>query len=132
MSILGLDRISNLLKQEPRRIAERRHLMLAGIDQNLFLSQWGKPEIQIALDLLEGFYKKDSVAVSTDTSGEPLHSVWIYKNRNRIFFFTRKKLVSHFKWSDFREKRRLPLQGADERPSAKAPSFMSTTLSLVA
>jgi len=132
MTIPGLDRISNLLKQEPRRITERRHLMLAGIDQNLFLNQWGKPEIQIALDLLEGFYKKDSVAVSTDTPGEPLHSVWIYKNRNRIFFFTRKKLVSHFKWSDFREKRGLPLQGMEGRPSTKAPSFMSTTLSLVA
>ncbi len=132
MTIPGLHRISNLLKQEPRRITERRHLMLAGIDQNLFLSQWGKPEIQIALDLLEGFYKKDSVAVSTDTSGEPLHSVWIYKNRNRIFFFTRKKLVSHFKWSDFREKRRLPLQGTEERTTTKPSSFMSTTLSLVA
>lgn len=132
MTIPGFDRISGFLKQRPRRAIERRHLMLAGIDQTVFLNQWGAPEIQIGLDVLEGFYKKGSVALSTESLARALNSVWIYKERNRIFFFTKNKMVAHFKWSDFKEKRILPRDAITMALQKKPSSLKSSNLSLVA
>lgn len=106
--------------------------MLAGISQDVFLKEWGAPEIQINLDNLEGYYKRNAVAVETDASGEALHSVWIYKGKNRVFFFTRKKLVSHFKWTEFKEKRVSSTMEMDPKSFKKPPVFLTTTLSMVA
>ena len=105
--------------------------MLAGLSQDAFLKEWGVPEIQISLDNLEGYYKRDAVAVDTDSSGEATHSVWIYKAKNRVFFFTRKKLMSHFKWSEFRDKRIADGVGDTCGTFKKTPPLFNTTLSLV-
>ena len=129
--ISSLPRLSNLLRTPSEALASRRHLMLAGLSQDVFVKEWGVPEIQISLDNLEGYYKRDAVAVDTDTSGEAMHSVWIYKAKNRVFFFTRKKLVSHFKWSEFKDKRIADGAGDTCRPIQKPSTLFSATLSLV-
>src|SRR5512139_1865196 len=103
--IPNLSRLSSLLKTPPEALASRRHLMLAGLSQDAFLKEWGVPEIKISLDNLEGQYKREMMAVDADSPEEAVNSVWIYKAKNRVFFFTRKKLVSHFKWSEFKDKR---------------------------
>jgi hypothetical protein len=130
--IPNLSRLSSLLKTPPEALASRRHLMLAGLSQDVFLKEWGVPEIQISLDNLEGHCKREVVAVDTDSPEETLHSVWIYKAKNRVFFFTRKKLVSHFKWSEFRDKRIEDELGGASGPFKKFPALFATTLSLVA
>ncbi len=129
--IPNLSRLSTLMRTPPEALASRRHLMLAGLSQDVFVKEWGVPEIQISLDNLEGYYKRDAVAVDTDASGEAMHSVWIYKAKNRVFFFTRKKLVSHFKWSEFKDKRMADGTGDTCRPIQKPSTLFSTTLSLV-
>jgi hypothetical protein len=130
--IPNLSRLSSLLKTPPEALASRRHLMLAGLSQDVFLKEWGVPEIQISLDNLEGYYKRDTMAVDTDASAEAVHAVWIYKAKNRVFFFTRKKLVSHFKWSEFRDKRIADGLGDPPGPFKTFPALFATTLSLVA
>jgi hypothetical protein len=130
--IHNLSRISNLLKTSPEALASRRHLMLAGLSQDVFLKEWGVPEIQISLDNLEGHCGREVVAVDADATGKAVHSVWIYKTKNRVFFFTRKKLVSHFKWSEFRNNRIADGLGDASVPVKKFPALFATTLSLVA
>jgi hypothetical protein len=128
--IPNLSRLSNLLKTSSE--ASRRHLMLAGLSQDLFLKEWGVPEIQISLDNLEGHYEPEVVAVDADRTEGAVHSVWIYKTKNRVFFFTRKKLVSHFKWSEFRDNRIADGLENASGPFKKFPALFTTTLSLVA
>jgi hypothetical protein len=115
MPIPILKLISDLWKPEPKRVAERRHLMLAGITQGVFVKQWGSPEIKINLDQLRGFYQQGSMALNTNSTPDDPHSVWIYTKHDRICFFTNKRLVSHFKWSAFKEKRNKVMERADLR-----------------
>ena len=125
--------ISNLFWKDqprPRRETQFRHLMLAGISQNIFLKEWGNPEIKVNLDHFEKFYRRIDMSSETD-SGEPLYSVWIYKNKDRIFFFTKKKLVSHFRWSDFKEKRENPLPNMHPRFVKRHSTLVPTTLAMV-
>jgi len=105
--------------------------MLAGISQDVFLKQWGSPEIEIDLDQLQGSYRHHTVALETGNAGETFHSVWIYKEKNRVFFFSKKRLVSHYKWSDFKEGRVASSEDAVYR-SARRAAFLVPTLSLVA
>jgi hypothetical protein len=89
--------------------------MLAGINQKVFVNQWGSPEVRINLDQLQGSYQQGSIALTPDSNEEVLHSVWIYVKHDRICFFTNKRLVSHFKWSAFKEKRNKVMEKADLR-----------------
>ncbi len=126
--------ISGHFRSEPGLASPRRHLMLAGIRQDVFLKEWGSPEIEINLDQIDGCHKRGALTVdANDSEGETPHSVWIYKKKDRIFFFARKRLISHFKWSDFREKQ---ISSAEILESAfterkKSSTLLSTTLSLV-
>jgi hypothetical protein len=115
MPIPILKLISDLWKPEAKRVPERRHLMLAGINQRVFVSQWGSPEVRINLDQLRGSYQQGSMALKTDHNEDDPHSVWIYVKHDRICFFTNKRLVSHFKWSAFKEKRNKVMERADLR-----------------
>jgi hypothetical protein len=124
--------ISNILKGPSRPSRGNQHLMLAGIHQTIFLNQWGKPETQIGLKRLGSFNKLGSFFLIEDSAGEVHHSVWIYKKRDRILFFTKKKLISHSRWSEFRERRREPKQVPDGRSPMKSSPFLTTTLPLVA
>jgi hypothetical protein len=124
--------ISNILKSSSRPLRGNQHLMLAGIHQTIFLNQWGEPETQIGLKRLGSFDKLGSFFLIDDSAGEVHHSVWIYKKRDRILFFTKKRLISHARWSEFRERWRRPKEELDNRSPVKSPPFLTTTLSLVA
>ncbi len=127
--------ISNLWKNPlpPRpMMARQNHLMLAGINQTVFLNQWGIPEIKISLDRLGGFFNLDSMSFHIDSPEEDPYTVWIYEKRDRILFFKRGKLISHFKWSEFREKWKRPKEESGPRGIRKSSLLMATTLSLVA
>ncbi len=128
--------ISNIWKG-PSRPSTRpsrgnQHLMLAGINQTLFLNHWGIPEIKISLDRLQGYYELDSLSLNTEPSEEDNNTVWIYEKKDRIFFFKRGKLISHFRWSEFRENWKKSKEKTDSRPIRKASGLLATTLSLVA
>ena len=122
--------MSNLLKRSPG--ASRQHLMLAGISQTLFLNQWGVPETRIGLKRIGSLDKLGSLFLIADSTEETCYSVWIYKKRDRILFFTKKRLVSHSRWSEFRE----TWKKTDGRMEVNAPwksiPLFNTTLSLVA
>ena len=129
-----LRNISSYFRCQPSLASSRRHLMLAGICQDVFLKEWGSPEIEVNLDQIEGCYKGGSLKVDDDDSErEALHSVWIYKKKDRIFFFAKKKLVSHFKWSDFKEKQISSAEILESTVTErkKPTTLMATTLSLV-
>ena len=123
---------SKHLKQRPRHGMARTHLMLAGINQGIFLKQWGEPETQIGLDWLGNFFKLGSFFLIADSIQEVHHSVWIYKKKDRILFFTRKRLTSHFKWSEFKESSKMPGETIDNENSEKSSPFVTTMLALVA
>jgi hypothetical protein len=124
--------ISNILKGPSRPSRGNPHLMLAGIHQTIFLNQWGEPETQIGLKRLGSFDKLGSFFLIEDSAGEVHHSVWIYKKRDRILFFTKKKLISHSRWSEFRERWRKSKEEPDDRSPVKSSPFLTTALSLVA
>lgn len=129
--MLGL--ISNRSREsQPQPIPVRHHAMLAGLSQKSFLKQWGEPEIQISLDPLEGFFSGDSVVLSADAPEEVSYSVWIYEKQDRIFFFKRQRLASHFKWSQFREKLKKPKEYTPPHHFKRPSPLMTTTLALVA
>jgi hypothetical protein len=117
-------------KQRPRHGAPRTHLVLAGISQTVFLKQWGEPETQIGLNCLGSLCNLGSLFLIAEPAVEVRHSVWIYKKKDRILFFTRKRLTSHFKWSEFKERCKKPEQGADCGWVGKSTPFI--TLALVA
>ena len=123
--------ISSLWRNQHEHLVPCRHLMLAGISQDVFLKQWGSPEIEVNLDQLQGSYRHHTVALETDSAVENLHSVWIYKEKNRVFFFSKKRLVSHYKWSDFKEGRVTSSEESGYK-SARRSTFLASTLSLVA
>jgi len=122
--------ISNLLRRPPRGGAHP-HALLTGIYQTVFLHQWGVPEIKISLDRLQGFFELDALFLNSEPTEEDSHTVWIYEKRDMILFFKRGRLVSHFKWGEFRE--RCKTTGEETVfPSNKKSLFLTgTTLSLV-
>lgn len=102
MTIPGLDLISNLWKSRPKQVPERPHLMLTGINQKVFLKQWGKPETQVGLNRLGSLNKLGTMFLITDPSEEAHLNVWIYKKKDSILLFAKEKLVSHFSCKKFR------------------------------
>ena len=69
---------------------------MAGLNQKIFLNQWGEPEAQITLNQSDKL-KKLRPMFSISTPVEEGHlSVWIYKRKNSVLFFAKEKLVSHF------------------------------------
>jgi hypothetical protein len=105
--------------------------MLSGLNQTTFIKQWGEPDSQIPLKKLAGFYPKRSLYLVVRSDDEADYSVWIYKKRDRILFFTKKKLVSHFKWTGFEEERSRS-RSAPNPPSRIPPAFRNIPLALVA
>jgi hypothetical protein len=124
--------MSTFLKSSPRASGKTVHLMLAGINQTLFLNQWGVPETRLGLKRVGSLDKLGSLFLIADSAEEAYYSVWIYKKRNRILFFTKKRLISHSRWSEFREKWKGTNGGTDlGTPHKSSPPF-ATPLSLVA
>ena len=76
----------------------------------MFLKNWGDPDTQISLKRV-GSLKQGTLYLCVDSEDDAHCSVWIYKGRDRVLFFAKKKLVVHFKWSLFGEGHK-PLKGA--------------------
>ncbi|HMK75421.1 MAG TPA: hypothetical protein VK568_04475 [Thermodesulfobacteriota bacterium] len=124
--------IPSFMKGSSKPSTGNQHLMLAGIHQTIFLNQWGEPETQIGLKRLGSFNKLGSFLLIKDPAEEVHHSIWIYKKRDRILFFTKKRLISHSRWSEFRQRVTDPKEEPEGRTPVKSSPFLTTTLSLVA
>ncbi len=91
-----LDRISNFHKSRAREAPERPHLMLTGINQKVFLKEWGEPETQLSLSQLGELERLGAIFLVTDHIEETPLSVWVYKKKKSILLFAKEKLISHF------------------------------------
>jgi hypothetical protein len=96
MAIPFLNVILNFRKPHLRRVPKRHHLMLFGINQRVFLKELGEPETQICLNPVGRFKNLGTLFLITDPTEEASLSVWIYKKKDSILFFTKKKLIAHF------------------------------------
>jgi hypothetical protein len=92
--VLGL--ILNFRKLCPRETPERPHSMMTGLNQKIFLNQWGEPETQLGLSQLGKSERLGAFFLITVLAEETPLSVWIYKKKKSILLFTKEKLVSHF------------------------------------
>lgn len=107
------------------------HLMMSGIYQNTFLNQWGKPEFQIGLGRLAGFFKLDFLFINWERGEAGEYTTWIYEKRNRILFFRNKKLIFHFRWDEFKEKWKRPKEEVDSWLARRSRPTMLTSLSYI-
>ena len=103
MAIPGLDVISNFRKARPKKVPECPHLFMAGLNQKVFLSQWGEPETQVPLNQLGKLDKLGTMFLIADPAEAAQLSVWIYEKKNSVLLFTKEKLVSHFSCKKFRQ-----------------------------
>jgi|APFre7841882590_1041340.scaffolds.fasta_scaffold12061_2 hypothetical protein len=101
MAIPILDFISNFRKSRPRQVPDRPHLFLAGLNQKVFLNQWGKPETQVGLNQIGRLNKLGTLFLITDPTEDAHLNVWIYNEKDSILLFTKEKLVSHFSCKRF-------------------------------
>lgn len=92
--IFGL--ISNFRKSRDKKVPDRSHLFLSGLNQKIFLNQWGKPETQVGLSQIGRLDKLGTVFLITDPAEDAHLNVWIYNKKDSILLFTKQKLVSHF------------------------------------
>ncbi len=102
VSIIALDLMSHFRKVRSKQMPERPHLFMAGLNQKVFLNQWGEPEAQLSLNQLGKLDELGTMFLITDPTEEANLSVWIYKKKDSILLFAREKLVSHFSCKKFR------------------------------
>jgi hypothetical protein len=96
MATSVLDLISNLRKPRSREAPERSHSMLTGINQKVFLKEWGEPEAQLSLNQLGELERLGTIFLVTNHIEETPLSVWVYKKKKSILLFAKEKLISHF------------------------------------
>lgn len=119
MIIPGLDLIANFRKTGPPKMPERPHLFMAGLNQKIFLNQWGEPEAQITLNPSDKL-KKLRPMFSIPAPVEEWHlSVWIYKRKNSVLFFSKERLVSHFSCRELKVPFPVLPISSDTRPIAR-------------
>ena len=124
--------IRDLGKRQPFHATGRPPLMLTGISQSLFRNHWGEPDTQISLKKLTSLNGRRTLYLTLNSEDDADHSVWIYKNRNRILFFTKKRLIVHSKWNGLEElPDRLRRQNA-ANGTIMTSAFLGGTLALVA
>jgi hypothetical protein len=103
MTIPGFELISNFRKPRPKQVPQRPHLFMTGLNQKVFLNQWGEPETQVALNQLGKLDKLGIMFLIADPAEAAQLSVWIYEKKNSVLLFTKEKLVSHFSCKKFRQ-----------------------------
>jgi hypothetical protein len=131
MAIPVLSVISNFRKPRLKYRTGQIHLKLAGMNQDIFVRQWGAPEIDITLENLERFFSLDFLPSSINTFENDPATVWIYEKMDMFVLFSKGKLIAHFKWSEFKERFRKPMAEIDSE-GTRPPSFIATTLSMFA
>ncbi len=131
MAIPVLSLISNFCKPRPRYHTGELHLKLAGISQEIFVRQWGTPEIDTTLESFERFFSLDFLYSDSTTFESTPTTVWIYEKMDMFVLFRKGRLIAHFKWSEFKERFKRPIAKADPEET-KPPSLITTTLSMLA
>lgn len=119
MAIPILDLISNFRKSRPKKVPDHPHLFMAGLNQSVFLNQWGKPETQVGLNQIGRLNKLGTLFLITDPTEDAHLNVWIYNKKDRILLFTKEKLVSHFSCKRFGVKENAEKSTMD--PPQKGP-----------
>jgi len=107
----ALSYLSTLLKpqaRQPLRMVDSPHLLLRGINETVFLGQWGIPEIKISLNDLKAFFILDFITVNIEITQNEFVAAWIYEKKDMVLFFKGEKLIFHFKWSQFKKRFRRP------------------------
>ena len=110
----------------------RPHVMLAGISQAVFLKNWGEPDVEIPLRRLGKLCEGGTLYLTVNSGDEADHSVWIYRKKDRILFFTEKKLHCHFKWSGFERERSRLKNGSNEETKSLRQTLAVHSLARVA
>jgi hypothetical protein len=132
MIIPLLNAVQKWGRKQPSHVVARHHLMLTGINQTLFLKDWGDPEARIPLKRLGGFYRQQAIYLVAHSDDQVDYSIWIYRKKDRILFFIRKRLIAHFKWSAFKAGTDS-LNGGIHTKAVKIPApLIAQTLALVA
>ncbi len=131
MAIPLLKVIENFGRKEISHPRGHHHLMLAGISQSLFQKNWGEPDSRVAFRKL-GILDERGLYLTVDSDDEADYSVWIYKTRDRVLFFARKKLIVHFKWSGFLERQGRADETREVHGMRISPAILSHTVALVA
>ncbi len=132
---LPILRLISSLWGRPARAVPRRHprrLVLAGIHQSVFLSEWGFPEVEIALDRMRGIFKPEATFMEARSADENGYRMWIYRKRNKVLFFIRGTMVSHLSCTEFKERWKDRGGTFDSRLPGKSSALGASTLSLVA
>lgn len=109
---------------------QSRHLMLSGINQEIFLRHWGTPEFNINIDNLREYIKLDFLPLDIDSLKDETLIAWIYEKMDIFILFRKGKLIAHFKWSELREKFKRSKVEVDSEGVKKTSDFMAKTLSL--
>lgn len=107
----ALSYLSALLKPQVLQPLETRgttHLLMGGINESVFLGQWGMPEIKVGHNDLKSYFVLDLLTINVEITQNV--TAWIYEKRDRVLFFRGEKLISHFKWSQFKKRFRRPGQ----------------------
>jgi hypothetical protein len=106
--------------------------MLAGINQSVFLQEWGFPEVELYLDRIQGLFKRDATFMEARAAVENNYTLWIYKKRNKVLFFIKGRMISHLSCTEFKERWKTPCESPGWRPRGKSTSFSASAQSLVA
>ena len=109
--------LSTLLRPQARqslKMVGSPHLQMRGINDTVFLGQWGIPEIKASINDLASFFVLDFLRTNIDFPQNV--AAWIYKKKDMVLFFKGEKLISHFKWSQFKKEFRRPRQQGFSSP----------------
>jgi hypothetical protein len=106
--------------------------MLAGINQSVFLQEWGFPEVELYLDRIQGLFKREATLLEARPAEENNYSMWVYKKRNKVLFFIRGTMVSHLSCTEFKERWKSPNESPGWSLPGKPSALSASALSLVA
>ena len=132
MAILSLNVTQYSRKRPPSHARTCHHLMLAGISQTTFLQNWGKPDTHVLLKRVGTFHRDKSLYLVVDSDVEADYSVLLYRKKNKILFFSKKRLIIHSKWNRFEEKNNELKGGINANSTKISPPLIAKTLALIA
>ena len=99
------------------------------MNQDIFVRQWGAPEIDITLENLKKSFSIDFLPSTRDTFENDPARAWVYEKMDMFILFRKGNLIAHFKWSEFKERSKRPISQIDSG-GTRPPSLIATTLSL--
>ena len=132
MRISFFKMIQQFREKRSAYVTRRPHVMLAGISQAVFLKNWGGPDAEIFLRRLGRLRERGTLYLTVNSGDKADYSVWIYKKKDRVLFFSEKTLHSHFKWSGFEEERNRLKNEMNVKAMNISPGLTVRSLALVA